>query len=112
MSHTPGPWYVEIQSGGRIEIQEEDGSLIAEVWDNGSACDNAQVIAAAPDLLAELKQMIKNCGCIDGRRAIYEYGMRDSMVRPDWIHTGRYQDCDKCPSARALIERIEKANPK
>lgn len=65
--HTPGPWRVFISTSGSqiIGIGELDGQGIADcgfgVWRGGSAeaFANARLIAAAPDLLAELRNMVE-----------------------------------------------------
>ena len=61
-THSPGPWKIEkysdlsVRDGERI--RSADGLIIVpEVWGNSlSACDaNYRLIAAAPDLLDQLK---------------------------------------------------------
>lgn len=48
--HTPAPWRVNKYDGGRMEIIDADGN---------PACikQNARLIAAAPELLAELSDI-------------------------------------------------------
>ena len=57
-SFTPGPWYVvEGRTHGSIEVFGGD-TAIAEIWRRGDAETekaNAQLIAAAPELLAALR---------------------------------------------------------
>jgi hypothetical protein len=56
--HTPGPWWIENEkdSEGPREISDCYGRT-AEVYGEGSEGDaNARLIAAAPELLAALKE--------------------------------------------------------
>lgn len=72
-THTPGPWQLEIgndkcfHDGNRcaITVSGDDGGgepwtvTVAEVWrtSNDDDISDARLIAAAPDLLAELKSV-------------------------------------------------------
>lgn len=71
--HTPGPWELQVgedacfHKGNRFAITksgEDDGEpwnvTIAEVWpsDNGADHADARLIAAAPELLAALQEII------------------------------------------------------
>ena len=68
MSHTPGPWIIEHQELGATHdtILAPSGSVcgkrfpICEVFGTifPDGCDNACLIAAAPDLLAACKALI------------------------------------------------------
>lgn len=71
MPHTPGPWFVgkllpEDDYGESITVgpMEKDchyEDTIAEVWnDNHDATANANLIAAAPDLLEACKAFLSN----------------------------------------------------
>ena len=56
--HTPGPWVV---NGAAIEQdQDRDAQVIAHVYDERDGIDewgsNARLIAAAPELLAALRE--------------------------------------------------------
>ena len=61
--HTPGPWFSE--KGFRdgtwkvFEITDNQGLLLAEVIKNG----DARLIAAAPDLLAVLEELLPDLQC-------------------------------------------------
>lgn len=57
MNHTPGPWKVSISDDARIEdrITTEDGAPV--FVGRFVNYDNAQLIAAAPDLLAALEMI-------------------------------------------------------
>lgn len=60
--HTPAPWKV-IKEVERLpnskEIQTLDGKVIAEVFtDVAESAANARLIAAAPELLAALKNLL------------------------------------------------------
>lgn len=70
MTHTPGPWYA-VDNGHYIDINIADGlyspsvasvlpSQFLESGDNSKA--NADLIAAAPDLLEALKAMLEMYG--------------------------------------------------
>jgi hypothetical protein len=70
--HTPGPWsWSKDMSDGKAGIYEGDGGrddvLIAEVTDeetgNGTAIANANLIAAAPELLEALKTTVEDHQC-------------------------------------------------
>lgn len=63
--HTPGPWRVFRSTDGRviIGIGESDGGGITDAgfgtWRDGAEQEaNAQLIAAAPELLAALKSLV------------------------------------------------------
>jgi hypothetical protein len=58
-SHTPGPWYEQPSAGHErhgqsIVASERTGKTIAVVYDGNA---DAQLIAAAPDLLAALRNL-------------------------------------------------------
>lgn len=59
--HTPGPWnVVEGRTQGSVEIFA-DQKAIAECWRRNDApteIANARLIAAAPDLLEALREMV------------------------------------------------------
>lgn len=61
--HTPGPWFQGCEDDPNSgDIYMQDGSLVAEAFINGdldSRVANARLIAAAPDLLEELRQMTR-----------------------------------------------------
>jgi hypothetical protein len=51
--HTPGPWHVEVYNEGRnMDIQDAQGRGVLTK-------ENARLIAAAPDLLAALEDMVE-----------------------------------------------------
>jgi hypothetical protein len=57
--HTPGPWTSKATAslGPQYKVYPEaDGPDIAIVYDHGNTKANAQLIAAAPDLLAACLQ--------------------------------------------------------
>jgi hypothetical protein len=55
--HTPGPWQVE-DSSDWMDIVDADGDLIAEIEPGECEKGNAQLIAAAPELLEALKAVL------------------------------------------------------
>ena len=60
MTHTPGPWKREYDAEADIVSGERDsGCTIATVWpDNSEYEANANLIAAAPDLLEAIETVI------------------------------------------------------
>lgn len=69
--HTPGPWrYVRTngsQTTGERLISGARPGYLAEIRDCGSGdvVANARLIAAAPDMLAALRAVLKECGPLD-----------------------------------------------
>lgn len=66
--HTPGPW-VWRGEVGRSELHSAHGCVIGYagyegMWmhSDGDAEANAHLIAAAPEMLAELRNMVRWCG--------------------------------------------------
>jgi hypothetical protein len=59
VSHTPGPWHVVSKLVGPLCITTENGETLAHVGhDDFKICSaNAELIAAAPDLLAALREI-------------------------------------------------------
>lgn len=62
MSHTPAPWIIDI---GQVDKEFLKGRLQEAVFSNGEVvaicgdnCANAKLIAAAPELLEALKDMM------------------------------------------------------
>lgn len=56
MSHTPGPWKHVAIAGGWDGVADDGGAIICRLGLNEPS--NATLIAAAPDLLASLKDML------------------------------------------------------
>lgn len=76
MTHTPGPWTVEPESGGYVVFCEEyEIAVITPADDDsesiGSAEADAWLIGASPDLIAALKDMVTS----------YD-GLRDTLTSP------------------------------
>ena len=56
--HTPGPWKEVRLVGGSHRVTTAAGCSIAEAFGAGvTDAPNAKLIAAAPDMLAELKRL-------------------------------------------------------
>lgn len=58
--HTPGPWVAESCLNGAVNVRAATGarSPVAEIWHNGhDAKANGALVAAAPDLLAAVRQL-------------------------------------------------------
>lgn len=75
-SHTPGPWWVERRVGDALQVNGKhrgEGSSygIASVnhWEGAADRANANLIAAAPDLLTLAKQYASECSSCSGTRA-------------------------------------------
>jgi hypothetical protein len=60
--HTPGPWTPHKDASPRIHWVEADNrhqfTIIRHLGDAGEAAANAQLIAAAPDMLAALQSAL------------------------------------------------------
>jgi hypothetical protein len=78
MAHTPGPWKVakrQIKDGFDFDVHDAAGNELICIYDNDGADDptwfpveaNANLIAAAPELLEVARRFIKFYGgCDDG----------------------------------------------
>lgn len=63
MSHTPAPWHVRSLFTGPLEIVANGfGTVVAMVAheDHKTCSKNAELIAAAPDLLAALEMVLED----------------------------------------------------
>jgi hypothetical protein len=65
MKHTPGPWTV---IGRELHGPDDSGVIVARIPEWGKLADtadpgpnNARLIAAAPDLLAALRALLRDC---------------------------------------------------
>ncbi len=90
--HTPGPWLADDGEGGDwVVAAESDGDVIAPLfmatghYDDAKA--NAYLIAAAPDLLAALRDLMP------------------LMAECDCINSDRQQPLCPCRAARAAIAK-------
>lgn len=54
-----GPWFVECQSSDVIEIQDEGGYCVAILGDGENRVDHANLMCAAPNLLAVAKRWLE-----------------------------------------------------
>ena len=73
--HTPGPWSDSGHDGKRNVIVESKLGSIAAVWDTGDTMQmkaNAQLIAAAPDLLEALTELLQE-RYVDGDESDQEF---------------------------------------
>lgn len=61
MAHTPGPWIVGSAFIGPLFVSDRTGLQIAHVGheDFKTCADNAELIAAAPEMLADLQWIVK-----------------------------------------------------
>jgi len=56
MTHTPGPWKV---MGEDVVLMRDEREVVAWVGDiDGQMTDNARLIAAAPDMLEALEEVV------------------------------------------------------
>lgn len=114
MKHTPGPWYVFREEGiaggpGRIYIAEskedrviaeiemtidvlKDGVIIPDTLLEKAGAD-ARLIAAAPDLLAALEDLL-------------EIERRDNLTDPDYVVGDSWRE-EVWNRARAVIARTK-----
>ncbi len=68
--HTRGPWIVNVDRGGYPVIDQIGGDEFDVVGESGfldsdADCANAQLIAAAPDLLESLMSYVDDFECSD-----------------------------------------------
>ena len=85
--HTPGPWKVA-DWGGLIYADPDHFITVAEACDHVDA--NLLLIAAAPDMLAALKE-----------------ALRLIELRDEWTFAGRYEALDVIRAAIAKAEGEE-----
>ena len=64
-THTPGPWYVALDSDDDMFVSSDDGKTICEIAHSRDFTDpakecvaNAALISAAPDLLASMEGLL------------------------------------------------------
>ena len=59
-THTPGPWVVQesFNEGVNLLVKPVPGQVVAEVDKGPNMVGNARLIAAAPDLLAALCELV------------------------------------------------------
>jgi hypothetical protein len=74
--HTPGPWRADrCNPAGNILVEVGDGygkNMIATVWtdERPTGDANARLIAAAPELLAEAIELLRNAKYQDGQAIV------------------------------------------
>ena len=73
--HTPGPWIIERDSVVASNTPDDGGDIICEAperFENSMRRwqANARLIAAAPELLAEVKELLRNAKFQDGHGII------------------------------------------
>lgn len=94
--HTPGPWRVD----NHCDVAAQDRHVATpSLYGDGSDEANARLIAAAPDLLQGLEDMIGHCQGCNGRGRCYG---------PVPGSPGSYasnQPCQDCSDARAAIKK-------
>ena len=94
MSHTPGPWSIQRHDKGdsrRLLVVGKSGMVADVDWNDKDENEaNARLIAAAPDLLAALKSMLKRAVALDQSATV------DGLA-----------NCDAIAKARAAIAKAE-----
>lgn len=97
--HTPETWkHIRDIGSGKINIWADDGNeWIGEVED----MSDARLIAAAPDLLGALEDMINHCQGCNGRGRCY------GRVPGSLSSYAPNQPCQDCGDARAAIAKAK-----
>lgn len=99
-SFTPGPYHVSGSGPKLRSIKSSGGRTVAYVLfseKRESESDaTAQLLAAAPDLLFELRSLLVGCPCGNHSRGI-ERNRRSKLPR----------SCERCASALAAIAKAE-----
>jgi hypothetical protein len=87
MSHTPGPWFNVDDSFIRARFPHQNGEHVATVWSHGAAqtAANARLIAAAPDLLAASKLILRSFAYPPGRGPEWFEAARAAVVKADGV---------------------------
>jgi hypothetical protein len=105
--HTPGPWRVSGCMSGNMALIEhgaagEHSPIIAEVSSDGGSLPrdaNAALIAAAPELLAELRSSVKMMvNALDNMAYLFPAKTPEAQVWRDMLKT-------KVREARAAIAK-------
>ena len=91
--HTPGPWIVG--DGGKSLVVWSDSTCSLPVAEARRSAEDARLIAAAPELLAALKEVAEYC---ERQRQIPGWRMRNSNDDAHTLHL-----------CRAAINKAEKA---
>lgn len=96
--HTARWWVSEATDAyGSKLVMDEEGLVAAVTTD-----DDARLIAAAPDLLRELKFQVRNCPVCKGTaKAVDVFDILSS----DGPHEKK--DCQRCSGARTAISKAE-----
>lgn len=104
--HTPGPWhYAECQTGTPFVDTESVGDLFAAALPLDEERANVRLMAAAPDLLAALEDMINHCQGCNGRGRCY------GRVPGSPGSYASNQPCQDCGDARAAIAKAKGEKP-
>jgi hypothetical protein len=105
--HTPGPWRVGDAGHTIFGPKESDGRLPQRI---GEVCAvredylaNARLIAAAPELLASLKNLLANTE----RPCTHPVGAPHSVARIQWEHDKRVYDEAMMVIERAAIAKVQ-----
>lgn len=104
--HTPGPWVANKQYvvGPRDDSETQMHGFVvgvADVYGDNRDAD-ARLIAAAPDLLAELQMQVRNCPMCKGTGKAVSF---EAVIYTAPPHDET--DCGRCASSRAAIAKAE-----
>jgi hypothetical protein len=115
--HSPGPWRVKIKSGRVCVIADKapgeyrsgfQYKLVADCGSTNQREANARLIAAAPDLLAELQDAAAHCEACDGKGNAYTH---EDETQVGCAPGSSRIDCPACIRWRAAIARATGAAP-
>ena len=99
--HTPGPWTVEASGRDRTSraVAGAHGhGLVCHLYEPRDQADaNARLIAAAPDLLAELEKIVDR------------WALRDAAIRDCNLDPLPVWEREQCEAARAAIAKARGA---
>lgn len=80
--HTPGPWFYDDSLKGRLVINSERASVAVIPYLDAEAIANARLIAAAPELLEALKDMVDAYGASSNPIAVAAIHRAENGGRP------------------------------
>ena len=97
--HTAGPWEYR-PSGGKVLPRIVGAGRVLAIFKNEPMPANANLIAAAPDLLGALDYQVKNCPVCRGTGVDRE-PLFDILQGREPVP----EDCDRCASSRKAIAK-------
>lgn len=105
--HTPGPWHL---GGNGFIVYAQNGYAICDVKTfhgrDDSDTENARLIAAAPELLALVRQYASECGECNGTGLVTKsYGGDGYGGRCAALADADDQPCSDCADIRTVIAK-------